>query len=140
MEPTRSEEPPPRVLLVIPDQWSRALLRAALREEGYDAVGARHPIEALRYHAQEPDRGPVRLVVADQDALGDADDGLGADILARVLARHGDPPTLLLGRATHATPAGPWRRVIRRPASMAEVVEGVRMLLPLPPASRHPLS
>lgn len=30
----------PRVLILQPDHWPRALLRAELREAGYDAVGA----------------------------------------------------------------------------------------------------
>ena len=29
---------PPRVLIVMDDQWHRALLRAALRDVGYDAM------------------------------------------------------------------------------------------------------
>lgn len=53
----------------MPEHWPRALLRAALREAGYDAVGAPGLSGALRYRAAAPDRGPVRLVVIDRDAL-----------------------------------------------------------------------
>src|SRR5437667_11841947 len=60
---------PPRILLVMPAQWPRALLRAALREEGYDASGTRAVNGALYQAAPDPARGPVRLVLADQDAL-----------------------------------------------------------------------
>src|SRR3954470_19927901 len=61
--PTPPPPLPPRVLLVMPDQWPRALLRAALRDAGYDAVGAPGLSAALRYRPAVADRGPVRLVV-----------------------------------------------------------------------------
>src|SRR5512142_2916514 len=38
---------PPRILVVMPAQWPRALVRAELRERGYDAAGARDLLEAL---------------------------------------------------------------------------------------------
>jgi DNA-binding response OmpR family regulator len=119
----------------MPDQWPRAMLRAALREAGYDAVGARDVAEGLHYRVTEPDRGPVRLLVVDQDALG----GIGDALLARVLARYGGPMTLLLAHATSATPAGAWQRALRRPVSIADVVAAVQALLPLPPDARHPI-
>jgi hypothetical protein len=119
----------------MPEQWPRALLRAALREVGYDAVGARDLAEALRYPPVEAGRGPTRLVIVDGDALVGGDDG----VLARLLARHGSPVTVLLARATRALPAGPWHRVLRRPATIADVVEAAQTLLPLPPGSRHPI-
>jgi hypothetical protein len=112
--------PPPRVLIVMPDQWPRALLRADLREAGYDAVGTRNLSSAQRIRPEEPDRGPVRLVVVDQSALGEA----GDDQLAR--------PTV-------ASPGGTWRRVLRRPVSVGEIVDAAQTLLPLPPQDRHPV-
>jgi hypothetical protein len=57
---------PPRVLLVMPDRWHRALLRAQLRELGYDALGAPDLAGGLLYPAPEPERGPVALIVVDQ--------------------------------------------------------------------------
>jgi len=62
----------PRVLIAMPEQWPRALLRAALREAGYDAVGTRNLGTAQRTQSDEPDRGPVRLVVVDQSSLSGA--------------------------------------------------------------------
>jgi DNA-binding response OmpR family regulator len=123
------------VLVVMPDQWPRALLRAALREAGYDAVGARDLIAALRASRAEPGRGPVRLVIVDQSALGSASD----EQLGRLLARHGTPTAILLARAAVAARAGPWRRVIRRPVSVADIVTAVQAVLPLPPEGRHAL-
>ncbi len=117
----------------MPDQWPRALLRAALREVGYDAVGTRRLTAALRTRPAEPGRGPVRLVIVDQPALGEASDAQ----LARLLALHGDPATILLARSAVAAPTGPWRRVLRRPMSVADVVGAVQALLPLPPEHRH---
>jgi hypothetical protein len=133
--------PAPRVLLVMPDQWPRALLRAALRGAGYDAVGAPGLPGALRYRAAVPDRGPVRLVVIDQDALR-APEAEGE--LAALTSRHGGPELMLLARGG-AAPLPPaareitWRRIVRRPASMADLVDAVRAVLPLPPDAGRPL-
>src|SRR3954454_21547300 len=80
--------PPPRVLLVMPEQWPRALLRAALREAGYDALGAPGLPGAIRYPVHPGDRGPVRLVLLDQAALADDE---AAALLGTLLHRHGDP-------------------------------------------------
>jgi hypothetical protein len=120
----------------MPEQWHRALLRAALRDVGYDAVGTRTLETALRIRPDDPDRGPVRLVVVDQSALDDAD---SAERLAQLLARHGEPQTILLARSTTETPGGPWQRVLRRPFSIADVVTAVASLLPLPAAGRRSL-
>jgi hypothetical protein len=120
----------------MPEQWPRALLRAALRDAGYDALGAPGLAGALRYRPVVADRGPVQLVVVDQGALGDEG---ATERLAQLLRRHGDPTTILLARATRATPPGDWRRVIQRPASIAEIVAAVEQQLPLPPASAHPI-
>ena len=134
--------PAPRVLLVMPEHWPRALLRAALREAGYDAVGAPGLSGALRYRAAAPDRGPVRLVVIDRDALQEADAGAA---LAALTSRHGGPELILLAKGGSAAPLPPaarvitWRRIVHRPASIAELVDAVQALLPLPPESRRPL-
>jgi len=123
----------------MPDQWPRALLRAALRESGYDALGAPSLTGALRYRADAPDRGPVRVILVDQGALIGENAGARLNALAR---RHGNPALVLLGRAgagPGSTPEGGWRRTVRRPASIAELVEAVRALIPLPPNAARPL-
>jgi hypothetical protein len=123
----------------MPDQWPRALLRAALRESGYDALGAPGLTGALRYRADAPDRGPVRVILVDQGALIGENAGARLNALAR---RHGNPALVLLGRAgagPDSTPEGGWRRTVRRPASIAELVEAVRALIPLPPNAARPL-
>jgi DNA-binding response OmpR family regulator len=121
------------VLLVMPDQWPRALLRSALREAGYDAIGTRTLASALRVRASDP--RPASLIVLDQAAVGSGDD----PALSRLLARHENPPTILIARATAATPAGPWQRVLRRPLSVADIAAAVQSLLPLRPGARHPV-
>lgn len=128
-------EPAPRVLVLMPEHWPRALLRAVLREAGYDAVGARDLVEALAHPAAAPDRGPVRLIIVDQRLLQGRDDIL----LARLLARHGDPATLLLAPGVRAPIEGPWRRVVQRPASIEDILETARAILPLPPEARRSL-
>jgi hypothetical protein len=110
------------------------LLRAALREVGYDAIGARNMDDARRYRAIEPGRGPVKLVIVDQDAIADA-----IDELRDILASHHDPPATLVTRATHAPPAGPWSRVVSRPVFVADLVAAVESQLPLPIEARRPL-
>jgi len=124
----------PRVLIVMPDQWPRALLRAALRQEGYDAVGTRNIDSAFRIRSDEPDRGPIRLVVVDQAALKGAEGRL-----ERLLARHNAPPTLLLARPTLAIPPGPWDLVLQRPVSVGDIVSAAQTLVQLSPEDRHPL-
>jgi hypothetical protein len=125
----------PRVLIVMPEQWPRALLRAALREVGYDAVGTRTLSSALRIRREEPERGPVSLIVVDQLVLGRGGNG----DLGRLFSTHGAPATILIARPTVAAPSGPWQRVLPRPISVADVVSAVETLLPIPSEARHPL-
>lgn len=107
---------PPRVLLVMPDRWPRALLRAALRNAGYDAVGASSLGRALRIRADEPSRGAVCLVIVDQSALHDASDAEQLDqLLSRYRAsddapRPGDGGIANREVAARATTAGQRRR------------------------------
>ena len=125
---------PPRVLVVMPDQWPRAMLRAALREKGYDAVGTRNLDSALRIRRDEAERGPVRLIIVDQPALASA-----GDQLEKLLERHRAPLTLLLARSTQAAPEGQghWQKILRRPLSIADVVTASEALLPLSIEDRH---
>ena len=124
---------PPRVLLVIPDQWPRALLRAALREVGYDAGGTRVLSMVRGRIAPEAGRGPVRLVVLDQEALTDAD---ASDLEALGTA---GIPIVLLAPAVRTLHGGPWSRVIRRPFSIGDLVQAIEGLLPLAPGTRRPV-
>jgi hypothetical protein len=126
---------PPRILLVMPAQWPRALLRAALREVGYDASGTRALKAAAYQAAPDSARGPVRLVVLDQEALA-ADEGSDLEALrSRTFAA----PIVLLAPATRRVREGPWTRVIRRPTSIAALVQGIESLIPLAPEARRPI-
>ena len=133
---------PPRILIVSPDQRSRALLRAELREAGYDAIGASSLTTALRYPPHEPDRGPVRLFIIDGDAAA------APALLERTRARYPESRFLLIqsgaGAAPPASPGppdlpgaprppGPWQSVLRRPITIGEIVAAARELVPLPP-------
>jgi CheY-like chemotaxis protein len=131
---------PPRVLLIIPDQWPRALLRAALRDAGYDALGAPSPGAGLRYRAQAEGRGPVGLIVVDQAAVrGDE----AADRLAALRRRHGHPPVVLLASTTAPGMPGDATqgvvRRVRRPVSIADLVAAVRSALPMASGPDRPL-
>jgi hypothetical protein len=116
----------PRVLIVMGDQWPRAMLRAALIEAGYDAIGTRTPVEALRHPVTDPERGPVRLVLVDEHALEPETD------LARDLAvRFREASLVLIAPAGGPAPTGAWDQVIRRPVSIGEIVTQARRLVPL---------
>jgi hypothetical protein len=125
---------PPRVLIVQAAQWPRALLRAALRHEGYDALGARDLKEALAYPEEEDERGPVRLIILDQDVFEGHD-----SLLAELRGRHGDALTLALESAFHPSIAGSWQRVLRHPVTIADIVHTTQDLLPLPATAVHPI-
>jgi hypothetical protein len=126
----------------MPEHWPRALLRAALREVGYDAVGAPNLAAALHFPAEAPGRGPVRLVLVDQAALADEE---AAAQLPLLLRRHGEPAPVLLARAMPATALPqstatiPWRRALRRPASVGDLVAAIEAIVPLPAGSRRPI-
>jgi len=119
---------PPVILLVLPDHWARALLRAELIERGYDTVGAPDLRTAFRFPSLGEPRGPVRLVVLDEAAL----DGDEHRVLDLVLSEHGRPPVLLLARAFQEPSPGPWARVVRRPFALGELVAIVEKMVPLP--------
>jgi len=120
----------------MPEQWPRALLRAQLREQGYDAVGARDFTDALAYAPEEPDRGRIGLVLVDQAALEAPDRALRW----AVLDRYGHPVALLLARAGYRPAADEaWRKVVHRPVSIAALVREVRGQLPLAPGRSRPV-
>ena len=118
----------------MPAQWPRALLRAALRELGYDASGTRALKVALDQVASDAGRGPIRLVVLDQDALTDEDEPHLDE-----LRRSSGAPIVLLAPATRRVREGPWIRVFRRPTSIGTLVQAIELLIPLPPEARHPI-
>jgi hypothetical protein len=124
---------PPRILLVMPDQWPRALLRASLREVGYDAAGTRVPGMVRREIADQAGRGPVRLVLMDQEAVTDADE---RDLEA---IRSAEIPVVLLAPSVLQVREGPWAEIVRRPFSVGDLVRVVERLLPLAPEARRPL-
>jgi len=116
---------PPRILVVSAEQWPRALLRAQLREAGYDAIGASALSRALRHPPHHAERGPVRLVVVDSAAAA-------ADPETLTLARRRYPGVafVLIHRAG-PVPPGPWAATLQRPVSIGDIVATVRQLVPL---------
>jgi hypothetical protein len=125
----------PRVLIVMAAQWHRALIRAALRNAGYDAVGAADLTEALSYPAQEERRGPVRLLILDQSAVQGADD----PTVGQLVSKHPGSVPLLLESAFHPSVQGSWEHVLRHPVTIADIVATTQQLLPLPAPVAHPL-
>lgn len=125
----------PRVLIVMRAQWPRALIRAALRDVGYDALGARDLDEAVSYPAEEDDRGRVRLIILDQGTIEGGDPGL----LVELSERYGDFLTLLLESAVLPPVQGVWPNVLRHPVAIGDIVKATQRLVPIPSASVHPI-
>jgi hypothetical protein len=125
---------PPRILLVMPAQWPRALLRAALREVGYDAVGTRTVKGARALLSSSEGRGRVRLILIDQDALTEEARG---DL--EMLRRDSDAPLVLLAPTTRRVSEGGWAGVLRRPLTVGELAQAIERLVPLVPAARRPI-
>lgn len=116
----------PRLFIISPEQWPRALLRAELRHAGYDAMGASTLARALRYPPEDPERGPLRLIVVDSAAVT-AD----PTALERARGRYAGVEFVLVHRAG-APPTGPWTATLQRPVSIGDIVATVRRLVPLP--------
>jgi len=116
---------PPRILLVMPEHWPRALLRAELIERGYDVVGTPDLPAALLSRPAEKDRGPVRVIVVDQDVLVEPQSRL----LDLLVSRHPNARLVLLGRAQLETPPGDWDQILRRPALIGEIAFSIERAL-----------
>lgn len=109
-------------------------MRAALRHEGYDALGARDLKEALSYAEEEGERGPVRLIILDQEVLEGHD-----SLPAALVERHRNALTLVLESAFHPPVAGVWQRVLRHPVTIADIVRTTQEMVPLPSTAVHPI-
>jgi hypothetical protein len=131
----------PRILLILPDQWPRAVLRATLRERGYDAIGTRSVASALRIPVRAPGRGAVEVLVFDQEALSDAAKESGDVATAELLARYPTAATVLLARVSIRPPEvpRPWTRILQRPVSVEQIAAAVEALRPLLIEDRIPL-
>ena len=115
----------PRVLVVMQAQWPRALLLAALVEEGYDAVGASSLEEALSQPLQAAGREPVRLLVLDHHISPDD------PRLQTLLQRHPEAKTLFLESAFGSSQPEPPEYRLRYPAFMGDVIQAIQTLVPL---------
>lgn len=115
-------------------QWPRALLRAELREAGYDAVGARDLDDAATYPRDEAGRGPVRLIILDQAVIPSSNDPR----LIALLQTHPEAQTVLLAGAFQPPLPGKWGQVLRHPTTVAEIIQTAQRLLPRP-APTQPL-
>jgi len=113
--------PPQRILLVMPEHWPRALLRAELIERGYDVVGAPDLATALLARPVEKGRGPVLAILIDQDALVEPQSNL-FDLL---VSRYRNPRLVLLARTQLKTPPGPWDKIVPKPALIGQIANAV---------------
>ena len=111
----------PRILLVMPEHWPRALLRAELIERGYDVVGAPDLATALLARPVEKGRGPVLAILIDQDALVEPQSNL-FDLL---VSRYRNPRLVLLARTQLKTPPGAWDKIVPKPALIGQIANAV---------------
>lgn len=116
------------------DQWPRALLRAALRETGYDAGGTRTLSGALRLVEPQAGRGAVGLIVLGREAFSAEE----RPHLLRLRTTTRAPILFLTGTGSEIED-GPWTVVLRRPISVGELVRAIESVIPLPPGARHPI-
>jgi DNA-binding response OmpR family regulator len=106
-----------KTVLVVGRDWKfRALLRAQLREEGYDALG----FEALQ-DAESEAAVAAALLFDTTDARPDE----WHPVLQRL---SGQLPVVVVANATEAAEI-PGARVLRRPLSVADVVQAVHELI-----------
>ena len=139
--PTSSVTAPPRVLVIDPEQWPRSLLRATLRERGYDAVGTRSVESALRIPVHAPERGPVEVLLFDQQALRDAEVEIARANVTALFDRYPTAARVLLARVNVLPPilSRPWTLILRRPLTVEEIVSAIEALRPLNRDARKPL-
>src|SRR5262245_16477758 len=116
----------PRILVISDEQWPRALLRAQLDEAGYDAVGVETIAAALDQPIEDPNRGPVRLVLVDSGFVA-----VEIEALEEARKRFTDIPFVVVHQAG-AIPPGRWAATLQRPVAIGDVVEMVRRLVPVP--------
>jgi hypothetical protein len=119
---------------VLRDQWPRALLRAALREVGYDAAGTRTLTGALRLAEPETGRGAVGLILLGREAFS-AEERPDLERLRTTT----QAPILFLAGTGSDIEDGPWTLVLRRPISVGELVRAIERVLPLPSGAQHPI-
>ncbi|MDW8059851.1 MAG: response regulator [Thermomicrobium sp.] len=118
----------PLVVIVEPEWPTRSYLRAELRELGYEVLAFETAEEAersLEHWGFQPS-----LLVLDLSRSGSEATGV-----AQLLARFPDTPLLVIASPLRALPQHVQRRVtrlLRRPASVHELVQAIRELVPPP--------
>jgi DNA-binding response OmpR family regulator len=106
-----------KTVLVVGRDWKfRALLRAQLREEGYDALG----FETLR-EAESEAAGAAALVF-------DTTDAQPADWQPALQRLAAQLPVVVVAGATEEANV-PGAKVLRRPLSVADILGAVRKLV-----------
>ncbi|MGC8839095.1 MAG: hypothetical protein ACP5UM_11830 [Anaerolineae bacterium] len=111
-------------MLLVSGRWpERALIRAALLEEGLEVIGARDLVDAMVWLEE----GPVHLAIVDLPCRAQ-------EALPHVRERWPGLPLLLLsgpfaGLGAEALEALPEVRILRRPFSVQSLVRAVREAL-----------
>lgn len=114
-----------RVVWVVGRKWrARALLRAQLREEGYEALGMETAADALEALGRPGSSVPDVLFLDPRGGtLGPGE----ASLLGRIAASP-PPEVLVLAGAGEECPVA-HAAVVRRPVSIAALVDRIRRLV-----------
>ncbi len=114
----KTETKQPIVWIVSSEQWPRALLRAELIENGYDAVGYVNLDQALTALSGRIEGKPVAIVLDLNNQL------ITGDLLS-ALEQHATPTIILGGMLEIEDPLirhFSWAAVLKRPFTIGDVV------------------
>ncbi len=125
--------PAPVVWIISAEQWPRAMLRAELIEQGYDAIGVLSLADALTKLGYRPAESPEVVIL-------DLNDAKISRSQLFMLAQQAIPTLVLGGAAELNDPAlkeFSWASTLRRPFSVADIVAAVAQIIPKEPLSHQ---
>jgi two-component system cell cycle sensor histidine kinase/response regulator CckA len=130
--PVPPPAPPPAVLVVEDEPGIRALVRKALKRNGYDVIEAGEPAEAVRLAAART--APIDLLVTDLTMPGGTGQQLAADLRAArpslkvlYISGYSEDASLESQVAAGTLPAG--TAFLRKPFALGRFIEQVREML-----------
>jgi hypothetical protein len=113
------------IVLVVPQHWERALLRAELIQRGHDVAALRGLGDLLFFHPTQAGHGPISVVLVDSRALA----GRRRQMLPVLRARNPRARFVLLAGAMERIAHDSATVVLRRPVSIGQVATKVGELV-----------
>jgi hypothetical protein len=105
------------IVLVVPQHWERALLRAELIERGQDVAALRGMGDLLFFHPAQAGHAPIAVILVDRKALA----GRRRKLLPVVRARNPAARFVLLAGGMDTIKDDGATVVLRRPLSIGQV-------------------